>query len=68
MHRAWEDLALSEYCESVVQVCNVVLCYIFVRVKRLVTLRKISTFVLENVCTYREHHSRIILRNVESGC
>jgi len=40
MDRAWEDLALGENGETVVQVGNVVLCYIFVRVKWLVTLSK----------------------------
>lgn len=36
--RAWEDLALSEDGEPIVEVRNVVLCYIFVRVNWLVAL------------------------------
>lgn len=40
MNGTRENLALSEDGEPVVQVRNVVLCYIFVRVDWLVTLRK----------------------------
>ena len=42
MHGAWENLAFSENGESVVEVGNVVLCYIFVRENRLVTLQTLE--------------------------
>lgn len=52
MDSSREDLAFSENGKSVVKVCNVVLCYIFVCVKWFVTLKKNHMSDL----TYKTHN------------
>ena len=65
MHGAWEHLALSENCKSVVKVCYVVFGLVFVGIKRFQVLQPRFSLVYQ---TYLQFHGGVVLGHLVGSC